>query len=157
MLYHDMLPERSVNDLFPVNWHSVFPRWYDAASFSETAALSEEFRRCSQQTNGITEIDGKFFLITRNGVLLLDPAQPEKPASIPMFPPVSGIPTSDGNIVAISNRRSGEIFFFNFDGQSFQEIPNRRLDLSFTVPGRILFHRGKAYIPAWANGIYFEK
>lgn len=157
MLYHDMLPERSVNGLFPVNWHSVFPRWYDAENFTETSALSEEFRRCSHQNNGITEIGGKFYLITRKGVLCLDPAEPENPKPIPMYPLVSGIPTSDGNTAVVSDRRNGEISFFNFDGKCFKELPERHYDLSFTVTGRALFYRGKAYIPAWSNGIYFEK
>ena len=156
ILYHDMLPERTVKNLFPVNWHSRFPRWYNAASAEEIAALSTFFR-VSQQSNGITEIGGKFYLIANKGVLRLDPDSPKQATLLPMSPVNSGIPTSDGNLVAVSNRRTGKISFYNFDGKRFTGIPGRRFNLNFTVPGRIVFHNQKACIPAGLHGVYYER
>ncbi len=156
ILYHDMLPERAVKNLFPVNWHSRFPRWYNAASGKEIAALSA-FSRISQQSNGITEIGGKFYLIARKGVLMLDPENPGAAKLLPMSPVNAGIPTSSGNLVALSNRRTGKIYFYNFDGKRFTGIPERHRNLSFAVPGRIIFHNQKACIPAGLHGIYYER
>ena len=156
ILYHDMLPERAVKNLFPVNWHSRFPRWYNAASGKEIAALSA-FSRVSQQSNGITEINGKFYLIARKGVLRLDPENPCEAKLLPMSPVNAGIPTSEGNLIAVSSRRTGKIYFYNFDGKRFTMIRKRNINLSFAVPGRVIFHNKKAFIPAGLHGVYCEK
>ena len=156
ILYHDMLPERAVKNLFPVNWHSRFPRWYNAGAGKEVAALSG-FSRCSNQTNGITEIGGKFYLIARKGVLCLDPVVLKQAKLLPMVPLNSGIPTSDGNLIALSNRRTGRIYFYNFDGKRFTMLRKRNINLSFAVPGRVIFHNRKAFIPAGLCGIYYER
>ena len=154
LLYGDMLPERSVKGRFPVNWHSRFVRWYDADG--KECGQIPELHRFSHQQNGITEIDGKFLFLGRKECLLLSPDAPEKYTRVPMNPCRSGIPTSDGHIVAVSNRRNGEVYFYEFDGKMMREISGRRILLPSTLTGRVVFHNGKAYIPAGYRGIYFE-
>ncbi len=154
LLYGDMLPERSANGKFPVNWHSRFVRWYDADA-KECGSIPELHRRSHQQ-NGITEINGKFLLLGRQQCFLLSPDATESFTQVPMVPCRSGIPTSDGNVVAVSNRRNGDVFFYEFDGKTLQENPGRHITLPLTLTGRVVFHKGKAYIPAGYRGIYYE-
>ena len=155
LLYGDMLPERAVNGMFPVNWHSRHLRWYNG-SFQEYASLPELHRR-SQQRNGITEINGKFLLIGKKEIFILDPYEPANFTPIPLPPKCSGIPASDGQIIAVSNRGKGEISFYHFDGRSVVPIPDRKINMPFAVTGRVVFHNRKVYIPAGNCGIYFEK
>ena len=154
LLYGDMLPERNAKGRFPVNWHSRFVRWYDAES-KECGSIPE-LHRCSHQQNGITEINGEFLLLGRRECFLLSPDTPETFTKVPMIPCRSGIPTSDGSVVAVSNRRNGDVFFYEFDGKTLKENPGRRIALPMTLTGRVVFHKGKAYIPAGYRGICHE-
>ena len=154
LLYGDMLPERSVNGRFPVNWHSRFVRWYDADA--KECGMIPELHRASHQMNGITEINGKFLFLGRQECFLLSPETPETYTKVPMLPCKSGIPTSDGNTIAVSNRRNGDVFFYEFDGKTMREISDRKIVLPMTLTGRVVFHKGMAYIPGGYRGIFFE-
>ena len=155
ILYGDMLPERSVKGVFPVNWHSRFVRWIDGVAAKECGSIPA-LQRKSHQQNGITEVNGKFLFLGQETVYLLAPEAPEKYLSIPMRPRRSGIPASDGNLIAVSHRRDGMVSFFRFDGKELKEIPERQIKLPFTLTGRAVFYKGKAYIPAGLCGIYYE-
>lgn len=155
LLYGDMLPERSVNGKFPVNWHARFVRWYDQKG-KNFGQLPKLYRR-STQRNGITEINGKFLLLGRKEGILLSPEAPDKFQIVTMHPVHGGIPTSDGKIVAVSSRQKGEVYFYKFDGKRLKEEPKRRIKLPGAVIGRVVFHNQRAYIPAGRCGIYFEK
>lgn len=155
ILYGDMLPERSVKGLFPVNWHSRFVRWINGNAGNECASIPELHRKSHQQ-NGITEINGKFLFIGSKTAYLLSPEAPEKYLPVPMRPLRSGIPTSDGGLVAVSHRRDGIVSFYRYDGKELKEIPERQIRLPFTLTGRAVFYKGKAYIPAGLCGIYYE-
>ena len=154
LLYGDMLPERSVNGKFPVNWHSRHVRWLNEAG-KEIGAIPELHRRSHQQ-NGITEINGKFLFLGRKEAFLLSPETPDKYTLVPMSPCRPGIPASEGNLVAVSDRRNGRICFYEFDGKELKEIRSRRIRLPGALTGRVVFYKGKAYIPAGLRGICFE-
>ena len=156
ILYDDMLPEREINGLFPVNWHAAFPIWYKSDRKPEPVFSSlKNLNRVSNSRCGVTACGGKFLLFCRNKVLLLDPEHPEKYTFLPLKHK-GGIPSSDGNIIALSERASGNVTLYSFDKTSIRPIPERCYKLPFTVTGRTVFHRGKVYIPAGAFGIYRE-
>ena len=112
--------------------------------------------RRSHQQNGITEINGKFLFLGRKEAFLLSPETPEKYTLVPMSPCRPGIPASEGNLVAVSDRRNGRICFYEFDGKELKEIRSRRIRLPGALTGRVVFYKGKAYIPAGLRGICFE-
>ena len=154
ILYGDMLPERSVKGIFPVNWHSRFVRWINKEG-KECGSIPA-LHRHSYQQNGITEVNGKFLLIGKKEAYLLSPEAPGKFVRIPMKPCRIGIPTSDGDLIAVSDRRNGRISFYRFDGKEMKECRERRIQLPFTLTGRVIFYKGKVYIPAGLCGIYYE-
>ena len=157
ILYDDMLPEREINGLFPVNWHAGFPIWYKTDRTPEPAFCKlDKLRRVSNQMCGITACRGKFLLFAKqNKALLLDPNTPEQYTFLDVKHG-DGIPSAEGNIVALSERRSGSVTLYAFDGKALVRIPERCYKLPFTVTGRTVFHRGKVYIPAGTFGIYRE-
>jgi hypothetical protein len=51
---------------------------------------------------------------------------------------------------------NGRICFYEFDGKKLKEIRSRRIRLPGALTGRVVFYKGKAYIPAGLRGICFE-
>ena len=157
ILYNDMLPEREINGLFPVNWHAASPVWYKTDRTPDPVFRKlEKLNRVSNQMCGVTACRDKFLLFARrNKVLLLDPEAPERYVFLDVKHD-DGIPSAEGNVVALSERRTGCVTLYAFDGKTLVRIPERSYKLPFTVTGRAVFHRGKVYIPAGTFGIWRE-
>lgn len=157
ILYDDMLPDKDIDGIFMVNWHSRSPALYKVDKTPDaTICVLEKLSRVSNQTNGITACHGKFLLFAnQDKVVVLDPKNPEQHKFIKIKHD-GGIPSTDGDTIALSKRATGNISFFTFNNGALSPIPGRAYQLPFTVPGRIVFHKGKAYIPAGNYGIYCE-
>ena len=157
ILYDDMLPDEDIDGIFMVNWHSRSPALYRANKTPDAAICTlEKLSRVSNQANGITVCQGKFLLFANKGqVVVLDPKKPDQHTII-NGKHQNGIPTADGNLIALSRRPNGEVTLFSFKNGTLTPISGRTYKLPFTVTGRAVFYKGKAYIPAGTYGIYWE-
>ena len=159
LLYGDMIPDGEIDGLLPVNWHSGGIRWYDLKRKNKFPVQSLPAVRTSH-LSGVARNGNCFVLWDRNGsYLLLDPANPGKTERhTAAGSPRQGIPSDGGNnIMALSNRATGEVGVFDFtDPRRAAAIPGRCYDVSQGITDRAVFYDGRLLIPAWNLGILME-
>ena len=164
ILYGDMLPERDLGGVFPVNWHSRGIAWYSLRGKAPDMT-SKGNPRQGNQLDGIGLLDNGLFVFPLHGseIALLDPKSPEetKVAKVKgLLPgmPVRGIPAVSRNLVAFASRRDGKVVTIDMSNPLEPVVvPGRCYDLSQGNCGRVAFLGGKMVIPAGHLGLFMEK
>ena len=93
----------------------------------------------------------------RNRFQLIDPDDCGHSITELSAPGCDGVPTVDGDRVAFSCRRDGEISLFRFHEDSAERLPNGSLSSLRGTPDRIRFHKGKMIIPCGHQGLLIEQ
>ncbi len=156
-MYGDTFPEHDWKDRMPMIWPYCGLSWYD---FSGTKArlICDDRAHATGQTQGITLLHDRFLMNTmRNRFQLIDPDDCGHSITELSTPGCDGVPTVDGDRVAFSCRRDGEISLFRFHGDSAERLPNGSLSSLRGTPDRIRFHKGKMIIPCGHQGLLIEQ
>ena len=156
-MYGDTFPEHDWKDRMPMIWPYCGLSWYD---FSGTKArlICDDRAHATGQTQGITLLHDRFLMNTmHNRFQLIDPDDCGHSITELSTPGCDGVPTVDGDRVAFSCRRDGEISLFRFHGDSAERLPNGSLSSLRGTPDRIRFHKGKMIIPCGHQGLLIEQ
>ena len=69
----------------------------------------------------------------------------------------SGVPSTDGDIVAFSNRREGDVRVYKMTESSAELIAGRSIIGLEGTPDRVVFFHGRMIIPCGYQGLLIEK
>jgi len=161
ILYADMIPDGDIGGRVVVNWHHGGIAWFDLNGQKPALLKDLSGKMLAYQMSGFCAVNDRFFIpATKGGYYLLDPQDyaGEYPEYRVKGVRLAGVPNADGNLVAITNRRSGEITALDLsDPEKGRLIPERCYKLAQGHPDRIRFWNGKMLIPAAHLGLLMEK
>ncbi|MBO7404677.1 MAG: hypothetical protein J6V24_06915, partial [Clostridia bacterium] len=85
-----------------------------------------------------------------------DPEDPSAPP-VKLGSGCSGIPSINGDFLAVSKHRDGEIRCFQLTSEGVIPVPQRSISGLSGLPGRVRFYRNRMVIPCGWQGLLIEK
>ncbi|MGN1364427.1 MAG: hypothetical protein ACI406_03620, partial [Victivallis vadensis] len=160
LLYGDLLCDRLLGGRYIANnWHSGGLAWYDLSGEKPVLA-NRVVERLNTHADGLAALNGKLLMINHGRYVLLEPNQPGPSQEWKRYSAgerISGVPTVDGTIVALSHRADREVRLYDFSNpEAARPIPERRWKFP-DVPGTVSFWRGRVVIPLSYQGLLLEK
>ena len=156
LLYGDTMPETDHNDIMPIIWPYSGITWYDFSGDKPKILYNDCKNRSAGQREGITWWNGYFLLSTAGkSFRLLNPADCGRTwTEIPDG--CSGVPSANGNIIAFSNRRNGDLQVYRMTKSSAELIVDRSFSDISGTPDRVVFYHGRMIIPCGYQGLLTE-
>lgn len=143
---------------FVNNWHVGGLAWYDLSGERPVPGGKKE--RISSANDGLAVVNGKLLVFIRGKYALAGAAEKDKPEKWTLHSagePLSGIPTVDGPVVAVSwnSRKSVRLYDFS-SPENARPLSDRRWTFD-DYPGTVAFWRNKCVIPLGNQGLLLEK
>ena len=157
LLYDDSSPEHDIRQKMPVNWPYAGFCWYDFSGDVPRIILNDHSWCPTGQCQGVAVWRNKFLFNTvEEDFWTFDPADPSAPP-VKLGSGCSGIPSIDGDFLAVSHHRNGEIRCFQLTSKGVKPIPKRSVSGLSGLPGRVRFYRNRMVIPCGWQGLLIEK
>lgn len=143
------------------NWHNSGYAWYEIQGNKVTLANWNR-TALTNHRNGSAAFGKLCFTVANNGYYLLGPNQSGSPKDwrLRTVPgkKLIGVPTVDGNVIALSYHRDGEITVLDFSDPEKPEWNRKRsITLQGGMPGTLSFFNKRLVIPGGYSGLYLEK
>ena len=157
LLYDDSCPEHDLFNRMVVNWPYCGFCWYDFSGSVPKILCHDRSYRPSGQCEGVAIWRENFLFNTINGEFrLFDPKNPKKPSK-KLGNGCGGIPSIDGDFVAIARHREKEVRCFLLSNKSVEFVKERSISGLTGFPGRIAFYQHRMVIPCAWQGLLIEK
>jgi len=142
--------------MIPIIWPYTGINWYDLSGDKPQSVLDDRTDRPAGQCEGITWWKGKYLLTTlHNKLRLISPDDLGKTWT-EIDNGCSGVPTVNGNIIALSHRCNGDVQVFRMTETSANLIPQRSFKTIPGLPERVVFFKGRMLVPCGYHGLLVE-
>ncbi len=156
LMYGDTFPEKDVDNLFPVIWPYRGLAWYDLSRDKPILVYDDVNTHPAGQYEGITHINGKYLMSTLKNTFHSMNLSDCGKTWTEILNGCSGVPSSNGNIVAFSLRSSGSIRLYRMTKSGAEYIKERSFADIKATPDRVVFYKGRMIIPCGHQGLLLE-
>jgi hypothetical protein len=164
LLYSDLLCHRALNGRHVgMNWHSGGLAWYDLGGDKPVVA-KQLVERLASHLDGVAAVPGEDrMLYVIHGAYVLLPALAEGPSNtwtryrLPDNQRMNGIPTIDGNTLALSERASKRVTVIDISDITAPKLVAGRQYQFEGNPDTVAFWRGRLLIPCGYQGLLMER
>lgn len=164
ILYSDLLSDKDIDGKVLCVWGSGGLSWFDLNPKTPVIAKAWWLEKQNAGHLNAPVALGKTFITALRGGTYgifnasdLGEADEDKRYKVDAGT-FNGIGTSNGNIVTLANRRSGNIDTFDFSNpQQAKNIPSRTWNNLQITPDRPVFWKGRIIVPGGHAGLFMEK
>jgi hypothetical protein len=164
LLYGDLLCHRALQGRYvAVNWHNGGLAWYDLGGDKPVVA-KQLLERMGSHLNGVAALPGEErMLLAIHGAYVLLPALAEGPSDgwtryrLPDGQNMNGIPSIDGDVLALSERASKRVSVVDISDVSAPKLVAERQYQLGGNPDTVVFWRGRMLIPCGYQGLLLER
>lgn len=161
LMYGDTFPEQDWNNIMPMIWPYCGLSWYDLSGEKPKILRNDRTNLSAGQNEGITFLNGRFLLNTKDGRFqLLSPGDHGRTSEYCFSDDggCSGVPSADGEYIAFAHRRNGEVLVYRFPPSgSAKRITEHSITGLYGTPDRVVFHKGRMLIPCGHQGLLIEE